>query len=211
MTVINLPSRHKRPAPPPLDLNGAFYPSSELADWLRAVFIAPGGPLQNERYDHLQYADIACLWTWVPNSRNMRGIAAQAELMPPMAMGKWQRARAEYQIELWFGAMPDFLITFDAGFASMVDDATFCSLVEHELHHCGQERDAYGAPKFTQDGKPKFAIQGHDVEEFVGVVERYGATATHLEAMKAALNAKPAIGQASIAAACGTCQHRKRA
>ncbi len=210
MTILKLPQRFTRPQAPSDHLT-AFLPAPELADWMRAVFIDDDGPLFNERYEHLANAHLACLWTNIPNSRNMRTVLAQAEIMPPMAMGKWQKARAAHQIEEWFGEMPDFLLTFDAGFASVTDDATFCAVVEHEMHHCGRALDQYGQPRFHQDGSPMFAIQGHDCEEFVGVVERYGATATDMERMKEALNHGPTIGLASITAACGTCQTRKRA
>lgn len=208
--VLKLPQRFKRPQPP-ADHLIAFEPAPELAGWLRRVFIEDAGPLFNERYQHLTDAHIACLWTNIPNSRNMRTVLAQAEIMPPMAMGKWQKARAVHQIEEWFGEVPDFLLTFDAGFASQADDVTFCAVVEHEMHHCGRALDQYGQPRFHQDGSPMLAIQGHDVEEFVGVVERYGAAATGMERMKEALNRGPTIAIASITAACGTCQARKRA
>jgi hypothetical protein len=207
LTVLTLPRRFKRPLPP-VDGRG-FVPAPELSDWLREVFIAEDGPLRNERYTPLREADIACLWTWEPNERRQRMILAQAELMPPMAMGKWQKARALWQIEEWFGDVPDFLLTFDARFAVSADNSTFCAVAEHELHHCGQEVDKYGEPRFTQEGEPKFCLVGHDVEEFVGVVERYGASATGLERMREALNSKPSIGLASITAACGTCAQRK--
>jgi hypothetical protein len=38
------------------------------------------------------------------------------------------------------------------------DDATFCALVEHELSHCGQERDEFGMPRFKKStGLPAFS------------------------------------------------------
>jgi len=46
------------------------------------------------------------------------------------------------------------------------------------------ERDAFGAPKFKKStGLPSFTLRGHDVEEFVGVVRRYGAAAAGVQAM----------------------------
>jgi len=122
-----------------------------------------------------------------------------------MAMGKWQRARAIQQIEEWFEEMPDFLLTFSAPAAVGIDDASFCALVEHELYHCAQKLDKYGMPAFKADGTPSFCIRGHDVEEFVGVVARYGAEAAGVSAMVDAAKRSPLIGRASIAGACGTC------
>lgn len=51
-------------------------------------------------------------------------------------------------------------------------------VVEHELYHAAQETDAFGAPKFNRStGRRVFTIRGHELEEFVGVVRRYGADA----------------------------------
>lgn len=208
--VLRLPKRFTRPVAPDLDPE-EFRPAPELEAWARAVFIDETGPLANPRYEHLRDARLGFLWTMVPNSRGYRMILAQAELMPPMAMGKWQKARAEHQVSTWFDGLPDFLLTFDANYARMVDDASFCALVEHELHHCGQQIGADGAPKFRQDGSPAFAIHGHDIEEFIGVVERYGAVAAGVEALVKAAQGGPSVGQAAIAAACGTCHARRRA
>ncbi|MFS0771056.1 putative metallopeptidase [Sphingomonas sp. 1P08PE] len=196
-----------RPLPPEsmADVNEQFEPADDLREWIITTFIDPEGALANSDHAHLADAELGVLWTNVDNSRNMRTVIGQAELMPPMAMGKWQKARAMQQIEEWFGDVPDFLLTFHAAAASTMDDASFCALVEHELYHCAQKRDQYGMPKFTQDGRPSFAIRGHDVEEFVGVVARYGAAATSVADMVAAANQRPTVALADIAGACGTC------
>lgn len=182
-----------------------FEPSEELHDWIIDTFIRGDGPLVNEDHQHLADAHIGVLWTNCDSSRNMRSVIGQAELMPPMAMGKWQRARAVQQIEEWFDGMPDFLLTFSAPAADGMNDASFCALVEHELYHCAQARDDFGMPKFKKDGMPSFAIRGHDVEEFVGVVRRYGAEAAGVQPMIDAANAKPLIAGAEIDGICGTC------
>ncbi|WP_303758362.1 putative metallopeptidase [Sphingobium yanoikuyae] len=182
-----------------------FMPAPDVLDWLRDTFLDEASELFNVDHAHLRDAKLGILWTNCDNSRAMRSVIGQAELMPPMAMGKWQRARAIQQVEEWFGDMPDFLITFSAPAAHGMDDASFCALVEHELYHCAQKMDQYGMPKFKEDGTPSFAIRGHDVEEFVGVVARYGAIDPGVAAMVEVANHKPLIGAASIAGACGTC------
>lgn len=197
-----------RPMPPAdllSDVRERFEPAPDLRDWIEDMFLAEDGELSNSDHAHLADAELGVLWTNCPNSRAMRIVIGQAEIMPPMAMGKWQRSRATTQVEEWFGVLPDFLLTFFAPAAATMDDASFCALVEHELYHCGQDRDQYGAPKFTRDGAPKFAIRGHDVEEFVGVVARYGAIDPAVSAMVAVANARPSIAAANIAGACGTC------
>ncbi|WP_410176759.1 putative metallopeptidase [Sinorhizobium medicae] len=57
-------------------------------------------------------------------------------------------------------------------------------------------------------GRPVFTIRGHDVEDFVGVVRRYGADAAGVRAIVDAANRPPEIARAQIAHACGTCQLR---
>jgi hypothetical protein len=173
-----------------------------------ATFIEPGAPLFNEDHQHLQGAHIGALWTSVENARHGRRIVGQAELGKPMgAMGRWGRARAEQQIKDWFDEIPDFILTFDAGYAEQCSDETFCALVEHELYHAGQELDDYGLPRFKKDtGLPAFALKGHDIEEFVGVVRRYGADAAGVSAMIEAAKSGPMVAMADIGFACGNCQ-----
>jgi len=185
-----------------------FEPASDLLEWARSTFIAETADLVNEDHAHLRVANIGMLWTNVENGRNGRRIIGQCEMGLPPA-GKWSRARIELQLTQWFGHVPDFVLTFDAHYASICSDAEFCALVEHELYHAGQERDAFGAPKFRKTtGLPAFTLRGHDVEEFVGVVRRYGADAAGVRAMVDAANQEPAIARVRIAHACGTCQLR---
>lgn len=171
------------------------------------TFIVEEAPLLNDEHAHLRFADIGFLWTNVSNGRYGKRIVGQCEPGEPRAMGKWAKARAEMQINDWFGTIPDFIITLDAIYATQCGDAEFMALVEHELLHAGQERDEFGSPKFRKSGAPAFAMRGHDVEEFVSIVRRYGVGAAAGETfalVEAAKNA-PSIGAVSIAQACGTC------
>ncbi|MDK1388633.1 putative metallopeptidase [Sinorhizobium sp. 8-89] len=150
-----------------------------MPDWIEATFLYPASPVHNPEHAHLVHAEIGFLWTAVENSRKGRRIIGQCEEGKPQgAMGKWARARAEMQIKQWFGHVPDFIITLDAEYCRECGDAEFMALVEHELYHAAQDVDAFSAPKFSKaTGRPVFTIRGHDVEEFVGVVRRYGADA----------------------------------
>lgn len=210
MAVISLRGL-ARPVPPRDLLDGPerFIPAPDLAEWMLATFVAPDGPLANPEHEHLQQAEIGVLWTNIENTRQGRRIIGQCELGEPQgAMGKWAKGRARQQVAEWFGAVPDFIVTIDAAFAAEADDASFCALVEHELYHAAQEHDAYGAPKFRRDGSPVFTLRGHDVEEFVGVVRRYGAAAAGVAAFVEAASARPQVAAARISHACGTCQRR---
>jgi hypothetical protein len=184
-----------------------FVPAPELVAWARATFVDRDGVLRNVDHAHLASATIGALWTDAPNSRGMRAVVGTAEI-PVFRGSKWVKARQVAQMIAWFGSLPDFVLTFSAEYASGAEDATFCSLVEHELYHCGQATDEFGSPKFRKnDGKPVFTIRGHDVEEFVGIVRRYGAArgAGDTAALVEAGKKKPEVAQASIDWACGTC------
>lgn len=199
-----------RPMPPAEQVEGFeawFAPAPDLAEWAVATFIADGAPLQNLDHEHLRSASIGFLWTNVQNAKKGRTVIGTAEPGQPQgAMGKWGRAKAALQVRQWFGIVPDFIITIDAAWWLLASDAEACALVEHELYHCAQDRDEYGAPKFSkQTGRPVFTMRGHDVEEFIGVVRRYGADAAGVRALIEAAEAGPEIAAAEIAQCCGTC------
>lgn len=188
---------------------GEFRPAPELEAWARAAFIDEHGALMNPEHAHLRSAHLGFLWTNVPNGRHMRAIAATCELGKPQGQGRWAKARSAMQIRTWFGAEPDFIITVWTG-AWDEDDWAACALIEHELMHAAQDRDEFGAPKFAkQTGRPVFAIKGHDVEEFVSVVSRYGAdAAANVREMVAAANKGPSVAPALMTRACGTCNRK---
>lgn len=188
-------------------LESWFGPSPELAEWATASFIADTAPLRNPDHEHLRSASIGFLWTNVTNAKKGRMVIGTAEPGAPQgAMGKWGRAKAMLQVTDWFGMVPDFIITIDAAWWLQATNAEACALVEHELYHCAQDRDEYGAPKFNkQTGRPVFTMRGHDVEEFIGVVRRYGADAAGIRALINAAEAGPEIATADIAQCCGTC------
>jgi len=199
-----------RPMPPEsmfdIERGDQFIPAPEIVEWATATFIEEGAPLYNPEHGHLEQASIGALWTNVANSRNGRMIVGQCETGDPMAMGKWAKAKARIQVEQWFGSIPDFILTFDAGYASQCSDIEWCALLEHELLHAAQERDVFGAPKFSAStGRPVWAIRGHDVQEFTSIVRRYGADAAHVREFVDAANQRPEIGHANIAHACGVC------
>jgi len=165
-----------------------------------------GSPLHNPDHQHLRDADIAYLWANQQNSSKMRRVVGQCEEVT-FRCGAWQKGRQEQQMEEWFGRVPAYLITLDAKYAVECSDIEWCALIEHELYHLAQKTDEFGAPAFTKDGMPKLGIQGHDVEEFVGIVRRYGAGAAAGDTAKLVTAAQrvPEIAELNIAQACGTC------
>lgn len=198
-----------RPRPPEqiFDIEGpSFLPAPDVSEWIDDTFIQAGSEIENPDHAHLQHATIGVLWTSVANARQGRSVIGQAEEGSPRAMGRWAKARAVQQVVEWFGEIPDFIITLDASYCAQASDIEFCALVDHELYHCAQDRDDFGAPKFRKDtGRPAFTMRGHDVEEFIGVVRRYGADAAGVRALVDAAAQQPTIARVSIAQACGTC------
>lgn len=202
-----------RPTPPDMSTwEIEFHPDQDgLGTWARERFIDPGGPLTNPHHEHLQSASIGWLWTNTTAEHRGRRIAGEAQMLKE-APAKWAQLRTEMQLRQWFGHLPTFLITLDANYAREAPDDAFCALVEHELYHCGQEVDEFGSPKFKQSGEPSFTMRGHDVEQFVGVVERYGAAAAGVAEMVNAANSHHGrVQDDAVSAACGTCARRKAA
>jgi hypothetical protein len=199
----------RRPFPPSsyLDsLDARFTPAADVLIWARAQMLAEGGQLHNVDHAHLEYCDVQFLWAPGGFQKQGRTVIGQCEEML-FRCGPWQKGRQQQQMADWFGAVPDYLITLDASYCLTCTDAEFCALVEHELYHIGQEQDPFGGPAFTKDGMPKLMIRGHDVEEFVGVVRRYGIGHPDgtLAQLVAAANAAPEVAKINIARACGTC------
>lgn len=190
-----------RPTPP--ERLDRFLPAPELLAWTEQTILAPGGALHNPDHAHLLDADLAFLWAPGAFEKAGRTVLGQAEQVMFRA-GGWQKARQEQQMVEWFGRVPEFLITLAADYCATCIDVEFCALVEHELYHVGHARDPFGAPAFDKEGRPKLRIVGHDVEEFVGVVARYGAS-TEVLRLASAAGAAPAVLRLNIARACGCC------
>nr|WP_154325053.1 putative metallopeptidase [Pantoea sp. 201603H] len=179
-------------------------PATGIMQWVTENILGGEGNLHNPDHIHLIDADIAFMWASSAFTKKGRNVLGQAEEVM-MRAGGWQKARMEQQLYEWFGHKPDFIITLAADYCSQCSDMEFCALIEHELYHIAQEIDEFGAPKFYRDsGLPKLCMRGHDVEEFVGVVRRYGASSDVQELVDAA-NRPAEVAKINIARACGTC------
>lgn len=178
-------------------------PAPEVRDWVAAQLLQDGGAIHNPDHSHLIDADLEFMWASQAFAKQGRTVLGQCEEVAFRA-GGWQKARQEQQLYEWFGRTPKFIITLAADYCSQCSDTEFCALVEHELFHITHLNDKFGSPAFTQDGLPKLGLRGHDVEEFIGVVQRYGPSEDVRRMIEAAKGA-PSVGASSIAHACGTC------
>lgn len=196
----------RRPQPPAKLLEPGlapdlFVPAPKLAEWLRVTFIEESGKAWNEDHAHLLMARIGALWTNAEYTKQQRPIAGQAEVAkPPQMVNAWAKARWKQQVREWFGFIPDFIITISAPTWAGYDNASAMALSEHELYHCYLIR-------VTNQGIPIWGILGHDVEEHIGVVERYGpgACGSNVQRLVELARQKPLISRATISAACGAC------
>ncbi|WHU44550.1 putative metallopeptidase [Pseudomonas fulva] len=192
---------------PPADLLESlwltFRPAPEVWEWIQTEILSTTGSIHNEEHAHLVDANVGVLWASSAFAKKGRAVLGQAEQLMIRA-GGWQKARQEQQMRDWFGEEPEFLITLAGDYCFQCSEAEFCALVEHELYHIGHKLDKYGAPAFTQDGMPKLEMRGHDVEEFVGVVRRYGPSHDVQQLIDAA-SRPPEVAKINISRACGTC------
>lgn len=179
-------------------------PANEVHEWISRQILSDSGSIHNPDHAHLIEADLCFMWASESFAKKGRYVLGQAEQVMLRA-GGWQKARMEQQMYEWFGRIPKFIITLAADYCTQCSDLEFCALVEHELYHIAQATDDYGAPKFNKEtGQPVLTLRGHDVEEFVGVVRRYGASADVQELVDAA-NQPAEVAKLNIARACGTC------
>lgn len=196
---------------PPVNFTGEKWlpytrliPATEIGDWVNLHILSEEGRIHNPDHNHLLDADVAFMWASGAFEKKGRYVLGQCEQVMLRA-GGWQKARMEQQMHEWFGRIPKFIITLAADYCEQCSDLEFCALVEHELYHISQATDDYGAPKFNKEtGMPVLTLRGHDVEEFVGVVRRYGASKDVQEMVDTA-NRPAEVAHIDVARACGTC------
>jgi len=185
-------------------------PAPDLMNWVITNFLTIGGPLHNPDHDHIaellhdNEEFLACAWASSACVAKKRMVLGQCEKVL-FNQGGWKKARQEQQMRDWFGYVPTYLITIDASYCDQATDRDFCALIEHELYHIGVERDQDGEPLYSDmTGLPKHYLAGHDVEEFVGVVKRWGADESVKRLLEVAKQA-PFVSDVNISKCCGTC------
>lgn len=87
------------------------------------------------------------------------------------------------------GGLPEFLVVLDAEWWAQATPTQRDALVWHELCHCRQSLDKFGAPKFDRDGLPVFGLVEHDITAFNSEVTRYGAWTADIDGFLTAARA----------------------
>ena len=201
----------KRPYPPEhlIDKDWSeeflFEPATDIHDWLQETILNSNSDLYNKDHEHLiGHSGVCFLWAESGFEKQGRVVLGQAEIVQFQASG-WKKYRQEAQLIRWFGFLPKALITLDARYCSDCSDSSFMALVEHELYHLKQKISPNGGPCYdSQTGNALLQMRGHDVEEFFGVVERYGGN-VDVQRLAELVNNGPTVSKANIAHACGTC------
>lgn len=185
-------------------------PAPDLKAWVVKNFLTIDAELYNPDHDHIaellhdNEEFLAFAWASSAAVAKKRMVLGQCEKVM-FNQGGWKKARQEQQMRDWFGFVPIYLITIDASYCEKSNDRDFCALIEHELYHIGVERDEDGEIVYSDmTGLPKHYLAAHDVEEFVGVVKRYGASENVKHLVEVAKQA-PFVSEKNIAACCGTC------
>lgn len=127
---------------------------------------------------HLRDAEISYVFRDDELRRQGKVIAADCILVARILQSdkrwsrlvKWALLRITSRISL-----PDFLVLIDRNIWEGMSIAEKVALMDHELSHAWFQTEEDGeTQKFKKDGSPLWAIKGHDIEEFRGVVGRNG-------------------------------------
>ncbi len=184
-------------------------PSPELAAWLKDTFVVEGAALENPDHCHLSKVDLVCMFTNVEYIDGGMPIVGMAEIMN--VNGKpWAKAEKTDHLCLMHGNVPQARIWIYAPYWAACSDASACATGEHEMYHYAHKRSREGDLLFDDFDRPVLTKRAHDVEEFVGVMERYGvdACAGKSREFVEAAKREPLIAADKIAAACCACGAR---
>lgn len=185
-------------------------PAPDLKQWAVKNYLTSDGQLYNPDHDHiaeiLDNDETFLAFAWASSAAVSKKCMVLGQCEKVMFnVGGWKKARQEQQMRDWFGYIPVYLITIDASFCERANDREFCALIEHELYHIAVERDEDGDPIFSNmTGLPKHYLGGHDVEEFVGVVKRWGAN-KDIKRLVEVANNPPFVSDLDISKCCGNC------
>lgn len=133
-----------------------------------------GRLLNLPEFQHLKDGEAVIDWLLRSEEKTRHGRFVLGTTYIPSVQGDLSDC-FDWMLARLLGRTPDFLIILDRTFWRSAPARDKEILVFHELLHCDQKRDAYGERKFHRDGTPWWAIRGHDIEEFVETVQRYGA------------------------------------
>jgi hypothetical protein len=160
-----------RPAPVPLFI----IPPPDLAPNADPRVIAARLVEEEDRFSHLRHGEAQIMFLF----RSVPKIKGGKRTLGYIALPRFQGALGD--VAGWLletacdGIYPDYIMVLDGEFWTEARTIQREYLVFHELAHTLHETDAEGELKFTDEGRPVFGLQAHDIEEFNDAVEKYGA------------------------------------
>ncbi len=198
------------------EYGSSFVRDERMESFVHTEFACRGGTFWDPEHAHLVDASMGVLWSNARHVVKGQEKAGQMELLPdPLAEPKtWSDARKrDWLAQMYGGDWPTFQMIISGVWAWRYDDREFLGLLDHELCHASIKRDEYGAPKFNDEtGEPIWSIRGHDVEQFIGTVARWGAASTGTAELVAASLVEPRFswvpGKTFLPAVCAACRQK---
>ena len=139
-------------------------------------------------FEHLEEARVLYLLT--TDDLKIKGQRKSGMALQPTAMGQ-NRKLYLWAISALFEADPDAIVLIQEEDWGELTDTQRLALVFHELRHIVHKHSRDGEPLYDQEGNPTLEIVGHDIEEFHGVVEEFGAWHAGLEEFREKLGSDP--------------------
>jgi hypothetical protein len=136
-------------------------------------------------FNDLRLGEAAVLFLFRMETKDKNGKAVLGEMCLPRFQGSLAPL-ATWLLAKVCDGIPDFLMILDRQWWVQADRMSRTALVFHELLHCTIAADKEGEQKFTDDGRPVWAIRPHDVEVFNEEVARFGAWHADIAAFIAA-------------------------
>jgi hypothetical protein len=126
--------------------------------------------LNDPHHAHMQHADAVIFFVMraEPKVKGGRMELGSLRLPPNEPLARWLLAR-------YCGGLPDFIMTLDLTWWRDASPQARVALVDHELTHAMIATNQHGEERFDETGRPIWAIQSHDLEEFNRIVAKYGA------------------------------------
>lgn len=139
------------------------------------------------RFSHLKEGEAVIMFVMCDFKVNKKGRRVLGQISLPQFQGSMSKLCSWLLAMACEGHWPDYIMVLESEFWGNAQPKQREALVFHELCHTEHSVGKDGELKFKDDGRPVFGIQGHDIEEFNAVVERYGAWLPDIKLFAAAL------------------------
>jgi hypothetical protein len=126
-------------------------------------------------FSSLKHGEAVIMFLMRADPQEKQGRQILGQMMLPQFQGALAKVGKWLLVQSTGGVLPDFIMVLDNSFWRQATAIQREALVFHELLHAKHATNREGELRFDEDGKPVWAIRGHDLEEFNEVVRTYGA------------------------------------